>query len=147
MPTTATMSLADERAAIEALLTEFYWRLDHAGGASVAELFVESSELVTPQGALAGRRQIDDWFQARASGARRITRHSWTNARLTWKAADHVTVEAHVMTIATLQDAPAGALEVTIGDTTDVVAKDAVQGWRFVSRRLDLVAHGRVANS
>jgi hypothetical protein len=135
---------AQDRAAIEALLTEFYWRLDHADAGSVAELFIERGTLVTPHGALAGREQIGRWFAGRTSGGLRVTRHSWSNLRLSGAGQGRVTLEAHVLTAA----APSSAqqpIEIMFGDTTDLVVKDALSGWMFESRRLDVALQGQMS--
>src|SRR5882672_3889901 len=76
--------LADDRSAIEALLSEFYWRLDHPGSGTVADLFTEAGTIVTPRFELAGRAAIAQWFAARAQ---RTTRHRWSNLRLPRAAA------------------------------------------------------------
>ena len=135
---------ADDRAAIEDLLTEFYWRLDHAGAGSVADLFTESATLVTPRFSLSGREQIARWFEGRTSGAPRTTRHSWSNLRLRPIEHDKLSAEAHVMTAAATHDQSA-TIEVMIGDTTDLIVREGGAGWRFAARRLDPTLEGRLA--
>lgn len=134
---------ADDRAAIEDLLTEFYWRLDHTGTGTVADLFTESATLVTPRFSLNGREQIAKWFEGRTSGAPRTTRHSWSNLRLKLLGRDRLAAEAHVMTAASAPDQ--GAIELMIGDTTDLIVREASAGWRFAARRLAPALEGRLA--
>jgi hypothetical protein len=136
---------AQDRASLEALLTEFYWRLDHAGVGSVAELFVERGTLVTPRGAHAGREQIARWFAERTIGGERVTRHSWSNLRLSPASDGRVTIEAHVLTATAPSGNPSQLIEIIFGDTTDLVVKNARSGWLFESRRLDVALQGRTA--
>jgi len=131
----------EDRAAIEGLLTEFYWRLDHPDTGTVADLFTDGATLITPRFELSGRAQIAKWFAERTGGGPRITRHSWSNLRLTHLRQDSVSAEAHLMTAA----ASGNAIEVLVGDTTDLLVRETAAGWRFSSRRLTIAMEGRLA--
>lgn len=136
----------DDRAAIEALLTEFYWRLDHAGSGSVADLFTATATLVTPRFQLSGREQIATWFEERARHTQRLTRHSWSNLRLKHLGPGELSAEAHLLTAAGTPS-PGDAVDVLIGETTDLCAQEAGTGWRFSARRLAIALEGRLAVS
>ena len=133
---------ADDRSAIEALLTEFYWRLDHPGSGTVADLFTESGTIVTPRFELAGRAAIAQWFAARAQ---RTTRHRWSNLRLTRTADGKVAVDAYLSTAAAPASAASGATEVMINETHDIVVRDEEGAWQFAARNLSVVFEGRLS--
>lgn len=133
---------AHDRAAIEALLTEFYWRLDHPQSGTVADLFTQSGTLVTPRFELSGRQQIAQWFAGRA---RRTTRHSWSNLRLAGDLPTGVSAEAYLITAAAPPAADCDGAQIVIGDTKDLVVRDESNVWRFASRRLSIIFEGRLA--
>jgi len=134
--------LADDRSAIEALLSEFYWRLDHPGSGTVADLFTEAGTIVTPRFELAGRAAIAQWFAARAQ---RTTRHRWSNLRLTRAAGRCVAVDAYLSTAAAPTSAASAAAEVMISETHDMVVRDEQGAWQFAARNLSVVFEGRLS--
>lgn len=142
MPLTTESALsADARAGIEALLTEFYWRLDHPDDGTVADLFIAAGSIVTPRFQLSGRDAIATWFAARP---RRATRHSWSNLRIS-ASGGGVAVDAYLTTAAAPLAAGAGGADIMISETRDQVVRAAGGGWYFASRRLTTVFEGRLA--
>src|SRR3977135_2777469 len=113
--------LANDRSAIEALLSEFYWRLDHPGSGTVADLFTEAGTIVTPRFELAGRAAIAQWFAARAPPP---ARHRWRTRRLPRAADRSVAVDAYLSTAAAPASAASAAAEVMISETHDIVVRD-----------------------
>ena len=134
--------LTNERSAIEALLSEFYWRLDHPGSGTVADLFTEAGTIVTPRFELAGRAAIAQWFATRAQ---RTTRHHWSNLRLTRAADGSVAVDAYLSTAAAPASAASAAAEVMISETHDIVVRDEQGAWQFAARKLSVVFEGRLS--
>ena len=134
--------LADDRSAIEALLSEFYGRLDHPGSGTVADLFTEAGTIVTPRFELAGRAAIAQWFAARAQ---RTTRHRWSNLRLTRAADRSVAVDAYLSTAAAPVSAASAAAEVMLSETHDIVVRDEQGAWQFAARNLSVVFEGRLS--
>jgi hypothetical protein len=134
--------LTNERSAIEALLSEFYWRLDHPGSGTVADLFTEAGTIVTPRFELAGRAAIAQWFATRAQ---RTTRHHWSNLRLTRAADGSVAVDAYLSTAAAPASAASAAVEVMISETHDIVVRDEEGAWQFAARKLSVVFEGRLS--
>jgi hypothetical protein len=132
----------NERSAIEALLSEFYWRLDHPGSGTVADLFTEAGTIVTPRFELAGRAAIAQWFATRAQ---RTTRHHWSNLRLTRAADGSVAVDAYLSTAAAPASAASAAAEVMISETRDIVVRDEEGAWQFAARKLSVVFEGRLS--
>lgn len=142
MPLTTDSALpADTRAAIEALLTEFYWRLDHPDDGTVADLFIAEGTIVTPRFELAGRDAIATWFAARP---RRTSRHSWSNLRLS-ATEGGVDVDAYLTTAAAPLAAGAGGADIMISETRDRVVATGNARWLFASRRLTTVFEGQLA--
>jgi len=141
MPDTASRGLsAEDHVAIAALLTEFYWRMDHPGSGSVADLFTYDGTIVTPRFQVAGREAIALWFAGRPS---RMTRHSSANLRITEEPGE-VLVDAYLTTAAAPATPGSGGAEVMINETHDVVVRDADGGWCFAARRLTSVFEGRL---
>ncbi len=77
------------RAQIEALTTEYYYRIDHGNAESVAELFTPDG-VFKPGGSgpYVGREAIRAYYAARSKTI--VTRHVSTNLRLTYIDPDHV---------------------------------------------------------
>jgi SnoaL-like domain len=141
VPTAHSPLLADDRTAIEALLTEFYWRLDHPASGTVADLVIPDGTIVTPRFQLAGHAAIAQWFAGRPQ---RTTRHSWSNLRLARSADGEVVVDAYLITAAAPTSTESGGVEVMISETNDRVVRDDSGVWRFASRRLTTVFEGRL---
>jgi len=128
-----------ERFAIEDLLTEFGWRVDHGRAASVAELFVEDGVLVTPMFALRGREQIAAHFTRRDAPGNVVSRHQWSNLRL--EDLENGDVRALMIVHTQLgtrnTDGPVTPDHSMVGDSIDIVRRSAA-GWRFVERKLEV---------
>lgn len=135
---TSTQSKVDVtvRAEIESLLTEFCWRVDHGQAASVAQLFVEQGRVITPVFTLEGRAQIATHFSKRDADKTILSRHQWSNLRLTPDGEARVRADMIVQTHLGQQGPPVAPLGMMIGDSLDVVEKGSDGVWRFVERRL-----------
>lgn len=129
-----------DRMAIEDLLSEFSWRVDHGCAASVAELFVEHGVITTPSFSLRGREQIAAHFARRDAGTV-LSRHQWSNLRLrslgAGRAQAAVIVQTHLGT--RTESAPSPPERCVVGDSIEVLEKGADGVWRFAERRLDVV--------
>lgn len=130
-----------DRLAIADLLTEFGWRVDHGKADTVAELFMEDGFISTPRFELRGRDAIDKHFRARAGGDERITRHVWTNLKLTRMDKQKVKAETIVQTYVAHGNTPDAARELVVGDSIDIVERDTDGHWRFAERRLVVARH------
>jgi ketosteroid isomerase-like protein len=128
---------------IGALITEFCWRVDGGEGTRVAELFTEDATLSTPHFTLTGRPEIDTWFTERADLTKRLSRHFWTNLRVTSDGDGRFNVQAYAMTIVGVPPAPAAGATVAMGVSHDVVVIEEGRPL-FASRRLDLTFQGRL---
>ena len=144
MPATPARALiADDRAAIEALLTEFYWRLDHPASGTVADLFTADGTIVTPRFQLAGHAAIAQWFAGRPQ---RTTRHIWSNLRLAPSTDADFVVDAYLTTAAAPASIDSAGVEVMISETSDCVVRDDSGVWRFASRRLTTIFEGQLVS-
>lgn len=77
------------RVQIEALSTEYYYRLDHGEAEGVVELFTPDGVLqMGDEAPVAGHEALKAYYAARPKT--RITRHVSTNLRLSYLDADHV---------------------------------------------------------
>jgi len=135
---------AEERFAIQDLLTEFGLRVDHGRAATVSELFVEDGVLATPMHTLEGRRQIEAHFARRDAPGTVVSRHQWSNLKLTVLGDDRVRAEMIVHTHLGTRGAGGGEGgpirpdHVMVGDSLDVVERQSDGSWRFVERRLQV---------
>lgn len=142
---------APTRAELEALLTEFAWRVDHGLAGTVHELFTEDGSIRAPGLALGGRGEIAEQFAARAADTHRVSRHLWSNPRFERLDRTAVRVTTAVQTfIHRLEDGealPAAAYTLLAGDSIDVMEAGADGRWRFRSRELVVafrVEHGGI---
>lgn len=132
---------AEDHIAIQNLLTEFCWRVDHGQAAAVAELFVEDGKVITPMFNLAGRSEIAAHFLKRDGDKTILSRHQWSNLRLSRESGARVRAEMVVQTSLGVQGPPQAPTGAMIGDSLDVLEKGADGVWRFVERRLHVAFH------
>lgn len=140
------MTIVDLEAAhaITALITEFCWRVDNGAGDRVAELFTANATLDAPHFSLAGRDEIHAWFVERATGGKRLSRHFFSNLRVTDEGEGRYKVEANAMTLVGAPPAPSHGARIAAGSSTDRLLH-ADGKWLFTSRRLDIVFEGSIA--
>ena len=96
IPTTRAAVTPADRFAIQDLLTEFCWLADHGQAESVAGLFLPEGVIATPMFRLEGREQIAAHFRKRDGGGTVVSRHQWSNLRLTPLANGDVRAEVVV---------------------------------------------------
>jgi len=128
------------RRELEALLTEFAYRVDHGMAGTVHELFTVDGSIHGPGLAMRGRDQIAGQFGARARDTLRASRHLWSNPRFEKLAGNLVQVTTAVQTffgrLEEGADLPAAACTLVVGDSIDVVGSCDDGRWRFRSREL-----------
>jgi hypothetical protein len=134
---------SDKTCAISTLLSEFCCRVDTLRGDEVAELFTDDGIVKTPHFELSGRAQIHEWFSSRASAGTRLSRHFWTNLRVTELESDIFRVEANAMTVVGVQPAPHPGASLAVGNSIDtIVFQDG--HWLFAARTLEIAFEGRL---
>ncbi|WP_197493326.1 nuclear transport factor 2 family protein [Woeseia oceani] len=131
------------RVALEDLLTEFAWRVDHGHGDRVHELFIEVGSISAPGLTLNSRNEIASAFGQRAADANRVSRHLWSNPRFEELDSHRVRVVTVVQTFFhTMQEGeqtPVPNNNFVVGDSTDVIRRDDDGCWRFESRQLQVL--------
>lgn len=132
------ISLPD-RMAIQDLLTEFGWLVDHGEAGKVAELFTENGKLVTPMFTLEGKESIARQFGERAKDTSRLSRHIWTNLRLEVLDARRIKASMAVQTYVANGVPPVSPQDIVVGDSLDIVEKGDDGVWRFSERQLVIV--------
>lgn len=137
---TDTISLEDRRA-VEDLLTEFGWLVDHGRAGEVAGLFTKNGVISTPMFTLDGRAEIALQFGERAKDESRISRHIWTNLRLRRQEDGRLSAQSAVQTYVANGKPPLAPDNVVVGDSLDVVEKEGGV-WRFAERRLVIAFAG-----
>jgi ketosteroid isomerase-like protein len=75
----------DTRVAIEQLIAELLWRLDHGRADTTWELYTEDAVSTGPLGDMAGRDAIKEWGQRRAKITGVVGRHHVAGIRLAWE--------------------------------------------------------------
>jgi uncharacterized protein (TIGR02246 family) len=126
-----------DRLAIQDLVTEMVWRVDHGEAHRVWELF-------TPEGVMAiGRRQIEGHEELKAWGAERDqdarwTRHVCTAPRIEVVDPDHVRATALGTVYAHTGEGRGSTVPMSVNEYRDVfVRRDG--HWRFQERRLSVL--------
>jgi ketosteroid isomerase-like protein len=130
---------SDVQRAIEVLLTEFAYRVDHGQADRVHELFTVDATLATPAFVLNGRDEIEARFKARAQDTARRTRHFWSNLKLSREGGAIVAI-TNALTVV----APEGAAPILMGGSSRDVCVRRDAGWAFQSRALTIIFEGRL---
>ena len=135
----ATELTVGDRARIEALLTEYGWRIDHGG--DVSALFAPEGVVIAPGVGLTlqGREAIGSHFIARAAHTSQVTRHIWCDLRVADCARDTARLQTTQMTFLRDSSEDSTAKHIMVGETHDVVRREANGKWRFLERRLDVI--------
>jgi len=135
----ATELTLDDRARIEALLTEYGWRIDHGG--DVSDLFAPEGVVIAPGVGLTlqGREAIGSHFTARAANTSQVPRHVWCDLRVADFARDAARLHTTQMTFLRDSSEQPTAKHIMVGETHDVVRREANGEWRFLERRLEVI--------
>jgi hypothetical protein len=133
------MLSADARADIEALLTEYGWRIDHRQ--DVGELFAPDGVVIAPGIGLTlqGRDAIACHFAAHAADESQVTRHIWCDLRIEGVTGDTAHIQTTQLTYLRYASEPPAARHTMVGETHDVVLRSASGEWRFIERRLEVI--------
>jgi ketosteroid isomerase-like protein len=123
--------------AIEALLTEFAYRVDHGQADRVHELFVADAVLSTPAFTLNGRDEIEARFGARAKDTSRKSQHYCTNLRLS-REGETIVAESNALTVIVTDGAAPFMMSGTSRD--ECVRHDGA--WVFRRRALSTIFEG-----
>jgi len=122
------------RVAIESLIAEFAWLIDHNQTDKVADLFIEDGWYGRAGGARSvGREAIAKSYAGRAARGERTARHIFTNLRLTVHSADAAEGVCILLLFAADGPPPHPAEPMLVQDYHDTYRR--VDGrWLFASR-------------
>ena len=122
--------------ALNRLVQEFVWRVDHGEADSLHELFTDEASVTGAGLDLRGRRAIAEWGAQRAAMPR-TSRHICLPTRVTGVAADHARGVTTVLVFRHDGDLPAPAIPFGVGDYLDeFTLVDGV--WLFAERVIDM---------
>jgi hypothetical protein len=124
-----------DRAAIEALITEFFDRIDRGPAERLGELFV-------PHGVVKaldigvnveGSQAISEFFAARTRARGFVARHSWSSLRILEVSKEEVRTSCIVVTyVGVRPDLP--SKDFSVGNCEDVFRRNSDGQWLFLSR-------------
>jgi 3-phenylpropionate/cinnamic acid dioxygenase small subunit len=135
----ADLSIED-RFAINALVTEYAWLLDHRRWHDVADLCTEDAELNIRGRQINGKAGLSEWADYRALKKSRRTQHQMTNLRLDPVEPDRVEgIAALVLHVA--KAGSGGTYVDLVGEYHDEYVRTPA-GWRFRRRKLVNIEDG-----
>jgi ketosteroid isomerase-like protein len=134
----AAITIAD-RQAIEALVNEHAWLIDHGRADEVAQLYLEDGRLLGIGPPRTSRAAILEWACQRAAMRERKSRHVQTNLRL--EPCEDASVKG--TTVVTLYRHDGGGVAsptpFLVGEFADHFRRDATGNWRFAERSLSIL--------
>ena len=136
-----------DRVAIEQLVIEYYYLLDHGRATEIAALFTPDAVFDNPNMGLraVGREAIAAYYARRAAEPR-TTRHISTNLRLVFETSDRASGTRTILYYRGDGDTPPFPAEPgSVGEYREVFQRGADGKWRFASRKSQLLFVGRRA--
>lgn len=124
----------EDRLAIEALVTEYAWLLDHRRWDDVAGLCTEDAVLFIRGREIVGKQGLAEWAEYRAQKKSRRTQHQMTLLRLEPMDAGLVRGTA-ALVLHVAKTGSSGTYVDLVGEYEDEYAR-TTEGWRFRRRRL-----------
>ena len=129
------MVKADTRAAIETLVTEFSFLVDHGHATDVPDLFIEQGTFESPAARLQGKAALTAAMAQRAKAVHQ-TRHAIGNLRLTAVSADQIRGNVLLTMYRWMPGETAGPHPIALMEYEDVYQRDRNGEWRFASRKV-----------
>jgi 3-phenylpropionate/cinnamic acid dioxygenase small subunit len=123
-----------DRLAIEALVTEYAWLLDHQRWYDVANLCTDDAVLVIRGREIVGKPGLEAWASRRAERANRRTQHQMSLLRLEPVGPDEVSGTA-ALVLHVAKTGGGGTYVDLVGEYEDEYVR-APEGWKFRRRRL-----------
>jgi 3-phenylpropionate/cinnamic acid dioxygenase small subunit len=122
--------------AINELVTEYAWLLDHRKWHDVIDLCTDDAVLNIRGREIIGKPGLAAWAEHRAENKTRRTQHQMTNLRLEAETPDRVTGTASLVLV--VAKGGSGTYVDLVGEYHDEYVRTA-DGWRFRRRRLKLL--------
>jgi hypothetical protein len=123
----------EDSLAINTLVNDYAWLLDHRRWHEVADLCVDDVVFSIRGREIIGKNGLADWADARAAKTNRRTQHQTTLQRLEFTGPDEATGSSAL--VLHLAKAGGGSYVDLVGEYRDEYVRTA-SGWRFRSRRL-----------
>jgi 3-phenylpropionate/cinnamic acid dioxygenase small subunit len=130
----------EDRLAIEALVTEYAWILDHRQWHEVAGLCADDVELDIRRRKIIGRDGVAAWAEERSLKKRRKTQHQMTLLRLEHAEQDVVTGTAALVLHVAKSGGPGSYVDL-VGEYEDEYVRTP-DGWKFRRRKLVPIDEG-----
>ncbi len=132
----------DIRHAIEALVYEHAWLIDHGLADRLPDLYTDDGRVLGVGPDKVGRQAIADWAGQRAAMTGRRSRHVQSNLRLA-SVSPGVVRGTVVLTLYRHDgDAKADPVPFLVGEYEDLYHRGTDDVWRFAERRLSVLFGG-----
>ncbi len=126
-----------DHVALERLVTEVTWRIDHGRAESISELFVSEGIMDLGETRLQGREAIHPWgILLQTDNTYPGIRHVSTNMRFVLEGNDKARGTCLVTAYVDEADGPGSTLPLVVGEDHDTFVRTE-EGWRFLSRTWD----------
>ncbi|WP_169742747.1 nuclear transport factor 2 family protein [Muricoccus aerilatus] len=127
------------RAAIEWLVQEHAWLIDHGRADELPNLYTEDGRVIGIGADKIGRATIAAWAQERAAMTARLSRHAQSNLRLS--PGEGGLVHGTLLLTLYRHDGPGmgPAFPLLIAEYEDTYAEGGDGAWRFAERRLSVL--------
>jgi ketosteroid isomerase-like protein len=122
--------------AINELVTEYAWLLDHRQWHEVIDLCTDDAILNIRGREIVGKTGLASWAEHRAENKTRRTQHQMTNLRLEAETPDRVIGTASLVLV--VAKGGSGTYVDLVGEYHDEYVRTP-DGWRFRRRRLKLL--------
>lgn len=130
------------RLAIEALIHEHAWLIDHNQADRVVDLYTDDARLLGIGADKIGRDAIAAWARERAAMTGRCSRHAQSNIRLVFAAAGQVQGTV-LLTLYRVDGAgPGPSTPLLVAEYDDLYQQCPDGRWRFKQRRLTTLFSG-----
>jgi SnoaL-like domain len=126
--------LAEDRQAVEQLLSHFAWHADRGEGEALGGLFLEDGVLEVGGSTLRGPQQIAADNTRRFADPHRRTRHLWSNLRIEHAQPERIVSTALQLTFE--QSTPGDPAQLRVNDLHDEFRRNSAGLWRFAHRRI-----------
>jgi ketosteroid isomerase-like protein len=124
----------EDRIAIESLVYEYAWLLDHRRWQNVADLCTDDAVLLIRGREIVGKPGLAEWAEYRAAKKSRKTQHQMTILRLEQAGLDEIKGTA-ALVLHVAKSGGGGSYIDLVGEYEDEYVRTP-DGWRFRRRRL-----------
>jgi hypothetical protein len=124
----------EDRNAIEALIIEHAWLLDHGCRGDLAHLYTEDGQLLGSKFGTIKRAQMMTWSNTPPENQTHWSHHQCTNIRIKAEGSD--IARGWVQLLLHVREGKGPITEEFVGEYQDRYVRDAQGHWRFSERKL-----------